>query len=132
MSRKTILWWQRGFVTLVTISWLSISLTWTPLAAATESNIKACELWKSQAPPEIDKASVWLKDFVLGLFILDADDSVPASSGSEPELYFTNMSDFSSTPKCSDGSQGRPSRRDHLYYPIGLVVRKIGEVDLRG
>jgi len=67
-----------------------------------------------------------LKEYFAGLFILKVEAAKPAVA--TDQLYFTNQSSFSRQPLCRDAQYVVP--RPHLYLPVGVVVRKLGEVNM--
>jgi len=102
--------------------------------SATAAMVDACNVWREKKPTKVDEMAATLQKFFRSLFeLVGTETGSPTSSAPlPPDLYFTNTSNYSSRPKCSDDANTPPSRREHLYYPTGLVVRKIGEADLWG
>ena len=107
----------------------ALSFTAHPTVAS-KAKIKACELVNSKRPSDSAKVASWLKKLVLGFFTLDTGTAQPAATPAAGDLYFTDASNFSQQPVCR--TDAAPSSINHFYYPIGLVVKKLGEVDLRG
>jgi hypothetical protein len=100
----------------------------------TAETIVACDVWRHKKPTQVAEMVARLQQFFRGLFELVSSPPGGATNNTPPapNLYFTNTSNYSSRPICYEDASTLPSRREHLYYPTGLVVRKIGETDLRG
>jgi len=115
---------SRIFLHAIAISaFLGLVLSAQSPAAAAAVEVVACEVWKSTAPTTIDK----VKGTLASLFELKGDAaSKPVTA--EPEIFFTDKSSFSFQPVCRSGP---PDRTEHLYYTFGLVVKKLGEIDLQ-
>jgi hypothetical protein len=116
------------------VLFLGMSSSLAVVVGATAATVRACEVWREKKPTKVDEIVLTLRKFFHGLFELVDSGASSATNGTPaaPDLYVTNTSDYSRQPQCFADANKPPSRREHLYYPIGLVVRKIGETDLRG
>lgn len=98
-----------------------------PTAAAQPApGIEACAVPAPEIRTSVEAKTDWMRVFFRGLFELKSD--APAAEPPPPELFFTNISDYSSRPVCDVATGRATNYLSHLYYPIGLVVRKLGEV----
>jgi len=96
----------------------------TALGAQT---VQACAIPNPEQTSQEAKTD-WMRAFFRGLFEVKSD---PAAVGADaPELYFTNISGYSGRPRCDPRTGAAIGYFNHLYYPVGLVVRKVGEVKL--
>ena len=96
-------------------------------APATQPTIAACDLLKSAGQIAKEQRGSFIKEYLLNFFNLSNAPAQPQKP--DLELFFTVKSSFSVQAECREGA---PARADHLYYTIGLVVKKLGEIDLDG
>jgi len=115
-------------VGVVATLWIVVSLHADGALAA--PHVQSCEVSGSGEAAVSRDTVGQLTDFFQGLFGLPASETTSNNQDTPLDLYFTKASNFSSRPYCSSAPGAAPSRRDHIYYPIGIVVRKIGEAEL--
>lgn len=93
-----------------------------------ESPIEACRILDSATLGKGESVLQTLGAFFVGLF--QTKGGAVAQLEKIDTLHYTNKSVFSSQPRCIKSKAASP--RPHLWLPTGVVVRKLGEVEMQG